>query len=123
MLQDFISILCGILGVVAQCLILLRGLLRDAQIANMDFNWKKDYVKRDAPSILSSFVSVAIWYFIFSEVAHKYPQIEGFKRISFVLMGGVGSWVIQAAFGTAKDRIRKIIDKKTDIADGKVPKP
>jgi hypothetical protein len=35
-------------------------------------------------------------------------------------MGGVGSYLIQMAFGTAKDRIRKIVDKKTDIADGKI---
>jgi hypothetical protein len=123
MWQDILDILCGVLGVIAQSLILLRGLLRDAQIANIDFNWKKDYVRKDSPSILLAFVSVLIWFLIFGEVAHKYPNLEGFRRVSFVLMGGVGSWLVQAVFGTAKDRIRKIMDRKTDIADGKVPKP
>lgn len=114
MQDNIIVIVCGISGVVFSCLLTLKGLLKDAQAANVEFRWKRDYVKKDSPSILMAFLSVGIWYYIFGEVAAKYPGIADFKRMSFVLMGGVGSHLIQMAFGTAKERIRKIIDKKTN---------
>lgn len=120
MKEDFVVIVCGICGVLFQCMMHLHGLLKDAQVANLNFSWKKDYVVKDSPSIIMAFLSVMIWYFIFGEVVKRYPNIEGFKRTSFVLMGGVGSWLVQYAFGTAKDRIRKIVDRKTDVADGRI---
>lgn len=119
MQENIIVIMCGVFGVAFQCLLKIRSLLKDAQVANVNWDWKKDYLKKDAPSIILAFLSVFIWYYIFGEVAKKYTGIADFKRVSFVLMGGVGSYIIQMAFGTAKDRIRKIVDKKTDIADGK----
>lgn len=122
MQENIILILCGILGVVFQSMLKIRSLLKDAQVANVNFSWKKDYVWKDAPSIILSFLSVLIWYYIFGEVSKKYPAITDLRRVSFVLMGGVGSYLIQMAFGTAKDRIRKIVDRKTDVADGKVEK-
>lgn len=122
MKENLIVILCGVFGVLFQCLLKVRSLLKDAQVANMNFSWKKDYAIKDAPSIALAFLSIGIWYYIFGEVANKYPGIADFKRVSFVLMGGVGSYLIQMAFGTAKDRIRKVVDRKTDIADDKLPK-
>lgn len=119
MQENIIVVMCGVFGVAFQCLLKIRSLLKDAQVANVNWDWKKDYLKKDAPSIILAFLSVFIWYYIFGEVAKKYTGIADFKRVSFVLMGGVGSYIIQMAFGTAKDRIRKIVDKKTDIADGK----
>lgn len=117
MSENIIVIVCGIFGVLFQSLLKIRSLLKDAQVGNIDFNWKKDYVYKDAPSIALAFLSVGIWYFIFGEVSAKYEMIINMKRISFVLMGGVGSYLIQLAFGTAKDRIRKIVDKKTNELD------
>lgn len=119
MQENLIVIACGILGVVFQSMLKVRSLLKDAQVANINWSWKKDYVYKDFPSIALALISVLIWYYIFGEVAKKYTGIADFKRVSFVLMGGVGSYLIQMAFGTAKDKIRKIVDKKTDIADGK----
>lgn len=117
MKENMIVILCGVFGVLFQCLLKVRSLLKDAQVANVDFHWKKDYVVKDFPSIALAFLSVGIWYYIFGEIAARYQGIADFKRVSFVLMGGVGSYLIQMAFGTAKDRIRKIVDKKTDELD------
>lgn len=119
MQENIIVIVCGVMGVVFQSMLKIRSLLKDAQVANINWDWKKDYVKKDAPSIILAILSVGIWYYIFGEVAKKYPGIADLKRVSFVLMGGVGSYLIQMAFGTAKDKIRKVVDKKTDIADGK----
>lgn len=120
MKENIIVIICGVMGVLFQSMLKLRGLLKDAQAANVNFDWKKDYVRKDAPSIIMAFLSVLIWFYIFGEVSAKYSAIIGLKRVSFVLMGGVGSYLIQMAFGTAKDRIRKIVDRKTDVADGKI---
>lgn len=120
MQNNLIVILCGVAGVFFQSLLKIRSLLKDAQVANINWSWKKDYLYKDYPSIILALTSVMIWYYIFGEIANKYPAIVDLKRVSFVLMGGVGSYLIQMAFGTAKDKIRQVVDKKTDLADGKI---
>jgi hypothetical protein len=120
MSNDLLLILCGIAGVVFHSLLKLKGLLEDARVANMNFDWKKDYVIKDAVSIIMAVLSVGVWYLVFEEVSNKYPGIVGFKRVSFFTMGALGSYVIQLALSKAKNMIRKTVDKKTDIADGKV---
>lgn len=114
MQENLIVIVCGVFGVLFQCLLKLRGLLKDAQVANVNFNALNDYWKRDAVSIILAFIPVAIWYFVFGEVSAKYESLTNLKRVSFVLIGGVGSYALQLIFGTAKDKIRSIIDKKTN---------
>ncbi len=117
--EQIILILCGIAGVLFHSAAKLQGLLKDARVANVNFDWKKDYVIKDAPSIVMSFVSVFIWFLIFGEVTAKYPSLVGFTRTSFVIMGAIGSYVIQLGLGKAKNSIRNVVDKKTDIADKK----
>lgn len=112
-------ILCGIAGVIFHCLLKVKSLLTDAQKANIDFNWYKDYVYKDFPSIGLSLLSVGIWYLIFHEVANKYTGIQDFARVSFVTMGAIGSYLIQFGLSKAKKQIRDVVDKKTNIADGK----
>lgn len=112
-------ILCGAAGVLFHCFLKLKSLLTDAQKANINFNWYKDYVYKDFPSIVLSFISVAIWYLIFHEVANKYHGIQDFARVSFVAMGAIGSYLIQYGLSKAKKQIRAVVDKKTDIADAK----
>lgn len=114
MQENIIVIACGIFGVLFQCLLKLRSLLKDAQVANVNFNAWKDYWKRDAVSIILAFIPVIIWYMVFAEVSAKYESLVALKRVSFVLIGGVGSYALQLIFGTAKDKIRSVIDKKTN---------
>lgn len=123
MQENLILIICGVSGVLFQCLLKLNGLLNDARVANINFSWKKDYVQRDLVAIVMSFLSVAIWYLVFAEIAARSEAVANLKRVSFVTMGGIGSFAIQYFFGGAKNWIRGIIDKKTDIADGKIAKP
>jgi hypothetical protein len=117
--EHFILILCGVAGVLFHSCAKLQGLLKDARVANVDFSWKKDYVIKDALSIILSFLSVGIWFLIFGEVTAKYPGLVGFTRTSFVVMGAIGSYAIQLGLGRAKTTIRNVVDKKTDIADNK----
>ncbi len=115
--QGLILILCGVAAVVFQCLVKLDGLLKDARAANVDFKWKKDYLQRDIVPISTAFLTVGIWYLVFGEVIASYPGVEAWSRISFVAVGGVGSWALQYFFGKAKDKIRDVIDRKTDKLD------
>lgn len=117
--DEFFYILSGIAGVVFHSLLKLNSLLTDARKANMNFNWYRDYVYKDFPSIMLSVLSVGIWYMVFHEVANKYNGVQEFARVSFVAMGGIGSYVIQLFLSRAKRQIRKVIDEKTNIADGK----
>lgn len=124
--ENFILILCGICGVIFHSLLKLNSLKKDALVGNIQFNWWKDYVKKDSVAITMSFLSVGIWYLVFGEVANKYPALDGFRRVSFVAMGAIGSYALQLLLGKAKSQIRQIVDKKTNELDGddnKTPLP
>lgn len=115
-------ILAGLAGVIFHCLLKLNHLLNAARVANINFRAWKDYWVKDAVSVLLSFLSVGIWYLIFGEISAKYPALQGYTITSFVVMGAMGSYLIQLGLSTAQKRINKIIDTKTDIADNKIPK-
>jgi len=112
-------ILAGLGGVLFHCLLKLNSLLQDARVGNIEFKPVRDYWKKDAASIFLSLISVGIWYLIFGEVGEKYKGLQEFKVTSFVAMGMIGSYVIQLVMGRAKKQIQKIVDEKTDKADGK----
>ena len=118
MKEILINMLVGILGVVFVTISKMKSLQTDAEKANIEFNYQK-YFHRELLSIILSFLSVIIWQLLFSEVAAKYHQLDGFIKCSFFLMGASGAWVIQKALGKTKGWIRGIVDVKTNIADGK----
>lgn len=112
-------ILAAQAGFLFQSLMRMKSLNDLSNVANMHFNPYRDYIKKDIYGILAAFIAPFIWLMIFKEFSHKFPQIQGFIVSSFVLFGGCGSYILQLLFGTAKKRIRDVIDKKTDIADNK----
>lgn len=116
-MSNLILILCGVLGVLFHCCFKANTLKNQALAANIQFSLST-YINKDWLSIIASFLSVAIWYLLFSEVAIKYPELNNFERLSFVIMGGSGSYIIQYFFSTAEKKITSIIDKKTNEADG-----
>lgn len=116
-LDQFYLIVSGLAGVLFHSLLKLNSLLTDARKANMNFNWYRDYVYRDFPSIAMSVLSVGIWYLVFGEVADKYNSVAEFARVSFVAMGGIGSYVIQFFMSRAKKKFRQAIDEKTNELD------
>lgn len=113
-----ILFVCGTLGVIFDCCLKANSLKRKASIGNVPFT-VKNYLSEDIISIILSFVSVVIWLLLFGEVATRFAQIENFQRVTFVLMGGFGSHIIQYFFSVAEKKIMNIIDQKTDIADNK----
>jgi hypothetical protein len=118
-LDQFYLLISGFLGVLFHCFLKLNSLLKLAQKANIRFNWYRDYVYRDFPTIALSVLSVLIWYFCFKEVAARYHSLDDFARVSFVTMGAIGSYIIQRFLSQAQKKIDNAIDVKTDIADGK----
>lgn len=113
-------IVCGLAGVLLHSLWKLDGLALHARKANVKFDWWRDYVLRDRFSLLAAFLSVGIWFLIFGEVATKFQWLTIFPRVSFVTMGMSGSYFLQRWLGKSKKWLDKIIDVKTDIADGKL---
>jgi hypothetical protein len=113
-MEDLILILLGLVAVLFQCLAALNSRLQDARAANINFNAKKDYWQRDAVPIMLAVIPVFIWYFVFGEVAARSELLANLKRLSFVLIGGIGSWLLQLLLGTSKKVIRNIVDRKTN---------
>jgi hypothetical protein len=120
--RESILILLGIFGVLSHCLLKASSLQSDAKAANLKFSLT-DYFKSDYLGILLSFISVFAWYFLFEEVAVKYTSLQNFVRLSFFVMGLVGSYLIQFVASKAKKKIRTTVDVKTneldDIKSGK----
>lgn len=115
--NSLILILAGVAGVLFHCLLKLNSLLKKARTANVKFNAWNDYWKKDAVSIFLSFLSVGIWYMIFGEVSRKYPAIQDFVITSYVVMGALGSYILQKVLSRAEGKINEFIDVKTNISD------
>lgn len=116
--EQIILLICGFLGMFAHSLLRLQALKGDAKKANLDLTLGR-FLDLDWPVLALSFVSVFIWYYTFKEVAVKYKSLQEYTRVSFVAFGGLGSFILQNFFSRTKSWIGSIIDKKTNIADGK----
>ena len=118
MQESFVLIILAVLGMLTHSLMKMGSLKKDYEVANKVFDWRRDYLYRDYIGITISLISSLAWFFLFGEVAAKYPALEGFTRTSYFIMGGMGSYVSQLVFGASKKYIRKVVDYKTNKADG-----
>ena len=116
--QAFHFLALGLLGVVFHSLLKLKSLSDYSRTANLTFNWWNDYVVKDLFSILLSLCSVGVWLLLFKEIAAKYKGLEAFSLTSFFVMGALGSYLLQTLLSRAKKKITKVVDEKTNIADG-----
>ena len=116
--ETAVLLLLSVLGMLGHSLFKMSSLKKDYLIANRPFNPLTDYIYKDYIGILLSLITSVAWFFLFGEVAAKYPALEGFTRVSFFAMGGMGSYAIQLFFSVSKKYIRKVVDYKTNKADG-----
>jgi hypothetical protein len=116
--ESFVLIALSLLGMLTHSLMKMGSLKKDYEVANKAFDWRRDYLYRDYIGISISLISSVAWFFLFGEAAAKFTALEGFTRTSFFIMGGMGSYVTQLAFGASKKYIRKVVDYKTNKADG-----
>lgn len=109
--------LCAFAGFLFQSAAKLSGLQKDANVANINFDWRRDYLQRDSFSIILSALSPLIWLLVYDEWVERYHIVEEYLKTSFVLFGAIGSWGLQYIFGSAKKWIRSVVDRKTDELD------
>lgn len=119
MKEEIIYILLSFFGVIAHSLVKAISLQKDYTVANKSFHVWTDYIKRDRLAISLSVVTCFAWYLLFGEAAEKVQYISSFPRLTFFVMGGMGSYVCQLVFSVSKKYIRSVVDRKTNIADGK----
>lgn len=113
--------LAGTLGVIFQiCVIKIPKLQAQSKVANHAFSYKQ-YFKDDLAAIIGSFVSVFIMIVCIDELLQVKPELSKYIKWLFVFVGFTGSSIIQAVLSVTSNKIMKIIDVKTNIADGVTP--
>lgn len=118
-MQDvLIYILAGILGVAFKTTQKIMGLQKTFAKSNEVFVFSK-YIKGEAGAILSSIIAVIIAAISIDEIAAFRPQVLTYVRLFFVAVGWMGADILISLLGTAKKYILNIIDRKTNVADGK----
>lgn len=112
--ETLILLLIGFLGVVIHSLMKAQSLQTDAEKANVEFDFKDTYLKKDYLGIIISFLQVLLWLLIVPEVSQKYVWLQNWIRVSFAAVSFLGSYLIQMALSKAKKYIRTEVDIKTN---------
>lgn len=109
----------GVLGIILHIVaIKWPSVKKRAKTANEPTDFKS-YLKDDAGAISASVVTVLILLVALDEVLGLRPAIANYLKLGFVFVGFSGSSVLISLLGTAQSKIDKIVDIKTDKADGK----
>lgn len=95
----------------------ILGLSKDYKKANMPFSLGQ-YFKDDGWALLADFAASAGLVYIADEWIND-PAIMGKIKTAFVVVGFTGSYVILYFTSRAKAKFQKVVDEKTNIADGK----
>lgn len=112
--QSYYLIGVGFFSVFIHCLFKLNSLLKYAQAAKVDFDWKKDYLHKDYLSITISFCLVFLWYLLYTELSTNYEKIDKWKVTSFVGVAWFGSYIAQQIMSKGKKIIRERAEQIVD---------
>lgn len=108
----------GLLGILWHT---LQGALKQRQrsiAANVRFSMLS-YLKDQTLVLASSVCAVIIFILCMDEFAGFKPVIWKVAKFFMVLVGFAGNSLLSALLGGAEKKLLKVIDRKTDIADGK----
>jgi hypothetical protein len=97
----------------------ISGLKKQAKSANTTFS-VKDFVQNEYITILLNVFPIVICLIAVDEITNKYPVVIGWLKWFFFAIGYMGSSILIAALGRTQNIINKVVDIKTDIADGAV---
>ncbi len=116
-----VSFLAGLLGTLIQVLAKLNSLQKKARAGNAPVPTFSSYLKEDLVAILLGVVFLGACVFVLGDKGVKNYQglYENWSRLIFVFVGYGGSDLAVRFLGRASEKINKVIDEKTDIADGK----
>lgn len=89
-----------------------------AEAANVPFNLL-DYLKADYLPIVASVITVVVLVLLLDEIIGYNPSFIRYVKFGFLFVGYTGSSILVSALGQFGNKVIKIVDVKTDIADGK----
>lgn len=112
-------LLSGLLGLLFVTLAKMSSIKKDFEVANQQFVLKK-FFEHEYIAISMSIVVILLMAITMEEWVNIKPQFVDYVRIIFALGGAIGSWAFLLFLGKSKQYIRKIVDEKTNIADGKI---
>lgn len=115
-------LVAGLLGVAIQVLAKLNSLQKKAKVGNAEPVTLRSYLRDDLVAILLGIVFLVACIFILGDqgVRNYQDLYSNWSRSIFLFVGYGGSDLAVRVFGKASEKINQVIDKKTDIADGKV---
>lgn len=112
-------LIAGLLGILFHLFaIKIPSMKKRAKVANEKFDLRS-YLQDDLAAIISSFLTVLITLVILDEAVKLKPAIQPYLKFGFVFVGYTGSSILVSVLGTAQKKIDKVVNEKTDIADGK----
>lgn len=108
----------GLLGIAFQTLIKISTLQKQSKIANHEFK-VSDYFYNDWTTVALNLITLAVAIIAVDEIVKYRPQVLPFIKWFFFFIGYTGSSLLNYFLSKTQSGINKIIDVKTDIADGK----
>ncbi len=115
-LQCFIIGLVGILFHVF--VIKLPSVKERSRVANKPFSIQS-YLADDWVALGASLITLIACLLFIDEVLKWRPNIINYIKFGFLFVGYTGSSILLSVLSQADKKINSIVDKKTDIADGK----
>ncbi len=111
-------LLAGLLGLLFVTLAKASSMKKDFEVANEKFVFKK-FLQGESIALAMSIVVILLMAITIQEWVQVSPKVSQYVTIIFALGGAIGSWAFLLFLGKSKKYIRKIVDEKTNIADGK----
>lgn len=115
-----VCLIAGVIGILLQALFKIQSLKKKAKAGNVEFSTKQ-YFQDDFIVLLTSFVIVIAAVFLLGDKGVKDYEdwYTNWPRACFILLGYSANDFGGRVLGQASAKINSVIDKKTDIADGK----
>jgi len=109
----------GLLGILFHIFVLKLPAVRSrAKAANVPFKIS-DYFRDDYLAIISSVLTVVILVWLLDEIIGYNPSFMRWIKFFFIFVGYTGSSVLVGLLGKFDKEVQKVVDYKTDKADGK----
>lgn len=105
------------LGQLIHLLFKIKSLKEKARVGNASFSFRSFFYE-DWVNIAITFAFMAVLMYLIEDAVKLYPQIENYLKGIFAVVGYSGSDLAFRAFSRTSERINKVIDEKTNIADG-----
>jgi hypothetical protein len=110
----------GMLGLLFHVFVIkLPALKKRSAVANIHFSFG-NYLQDDWIALSASVIALIIALMGIDELIKYKPIVGEFVKWLFVFVGYTGSSTLQALLSKTDTAINKIVDRKTDVADGKI---